>query len=145
MPSKLIFLRLTFLILVLATLLLLCCCCSPQDRSGDELFKAFVLDPIPSSVSVLHSHDQVPLFDPSIWLHFTVDPQDFDTILAAEAWTIDDFDFDGVYNTPVEDWWHPESLGEYTKYHVQPEDCDCWKTMWVNAERDQVYFRVDFQ
>jgi len=136
------------LILMLATLLLSCCCCNfPvfEGRSGNELFKTFVFDPIPSSVSILHSHDEVLFFDPSIWLHFTIAPEDFDLILVSEAWTVDDSAFDGVYNTPAEDWWNLESLGDYTKYRVQPEDCDCWKNMWVNVEKKEAYFRVDFQ
>ncbi len=135
------------LILALVTLLLSNCCCGLtlfEDRSGDELFKTFVLDPIPDSVNILHSHDEVLLFDPSIWLHFTIAPEDYDLILASEAWTVDDSAFDGIYNTPVEDWWKPESLEGRTKYYVQFGDRGWWKTMWVNAQKNEVYFRVDF-
>lgn len=136
------------LILVGVSLLLSCCCCcnfpSLADRSGDKLFKTFVLDPIPRSVSILHSHDEVLLFDPSIWLHFTIAPEDFELIFASEEWVVSDSSFDGIDNAEVEDWWNPESLGDYTWYYVYSEDHKWWKNMWVNTEKDEVYFRVDF-
>ena len=57
---------------------------------------------------------------------------------------IDDFAFDGVDNAQVKDWWHPELLGDYTKYQVRVEECNCHKEMWVDKDRKEVYFRVAF-
>jgi hypothetical protein len=95
-------------------------------------------------VTVLHSQDEILLFDPTVWLHFTIAPEDFELILTSESWSIDNLSFDGVDNAQVEDWWNPELLGDYTKYQVWIEDCDCRKEMWVNEERKEVYFRVAF-
>jgi hypothetical protein len=104
-----------------------------------------VLDPIPSSVTILHSDDESLFFELTIWLHFTITPEDFDKVLASEAWEVDTSQWpDSVDNTAVLEWWHPEVLEPYTHYSVKETDCDCLKEMWVNEGKTEVYFRELF-
>jgi hypothetical protein len=134
-------------VFIFALFLLSCSCMSQpiqKDRTGEELFQAVVLNPIPNSVVLLHSNDEVPLFDPSVWLHFTISSDEFDKILSTENWEIDKSGYDGTYNTPVEEWWHPEKMKNVTKYHVKLIDSNAWKNIWVNEDRTEVYFREDF-
>ncbi len=56
-------------------------------RSGDKLFKIFLLDPIPNSVTILHSQDDGGFGD-YILLHFKISPDDFNLILASKKWEI---------------------------------------------------------
>ena len=133
--------------LILFSLIFSCCGCSllgiESARTGNELFVVQVLDPMPTSVTVFHSQDEILFFEPKNWLHFTIAPDDFELILATESWEINTLDYDGIYNTEVEEWW-PESFEDYTRYTVYNEDRRYWKDMWVNSSNTEVYFRIVF-
>jgi hypothetical protein len=66
-------------------------------RSGDKLFRIFLLDPIPESVTILHSQDDGGFGD-YILLHFKIAPDDFNLILNSKQWTTSSFaSIDGYY------------------------------------------------
>ena len=114
-------------------------------RSGSDLFEVLVLDPMPKSVVILHSQDEIVLGG-VIWLHFKISPDDFKLILASNKWKVDSdarFELDSAINSDVADWWFPKSLGDdFIQYQVNEDDRIL--EMWVNPQMDEVYFRVFF-
>jgi hypothetical protein len=118
-------------------------------RSGNELFTALILNPIPKSVKVLHSQDETG-FGGTIWLHFKTSPSDLKLILASKNWAVHP-DFligtDILTNSEIKNWWAPQSLGEKAiKYFVviDYDGHERVENMWVNSQMDEVYFRVTF-
>jgi hypothetical protein len=125
-------------------------------RSGDKLFKIFVLDPIPNSVNILHSQDENGFGD-YIFLHFKISAEDFNRILASEKYQAATFiPASGYYHDtdfPTDlTWWNLRSLGKNAaQYSVSIEydtpqgyDHKRFQTIWVNLQKDEVYFKVTF-
>ena len=134
---------------VIALFTVILCCVffgySPQ-RSGEEMFRDLVLDPMPKSVTVLDGYNNG--WDGVVWLHFKISPSDFSLILNSKNWQ-EHPDFligaDGTENSEVSDWWHPQSLGENAiKYYVviDSNHHEQIENIWVNEQRDEVYYRV---
>ena len=113
-------------------------------RSGKKLFRIFVLDPIPDSVTVLHSEDEFLLFNPDVWIHFTIAPKDFDQIQSSQDWENKGESYGSSRSAHVSDWWHPEQMSEYTRYQVWSEDGRQWRNLWVNDAKNEVYFMIGF-
>ncbi len=117
-----------------------------EGRSGEELFKALVLDPMPSSVTVLNSEDETPLLSPTVYLHFSIASEEFPTIIAADDWIRQDLLLDSDPEPHVADWWAADDLAGLEIYRLSSptEGCKCIKTVWVNADHTEVYFQVEF-
>lgn len=116
-----------------------------QGRSGDKLFKLFLLNPIPDSVNIIHSQDNGG-FDGYILLHFKVSPDDLNLILTSQKWQITSRSYVETDYRNVT-WWNLESLGEHTtEYHLNiGHGCDeQWRNIWVNPQKNEVYFQVTF-
>ncbi len=125
-------------------------------RSGDKLFKIFLLDPIPNSVTILHSQDDGGFGD-YILLHFKISPDDFSRILTSEKYETTSFiPTSGYYNdadiSAALTWWNLRSLGKNaTEYSVNIQyethegyQHERYQTIWVNSQKDEVYFKVTF-
>ncbi|MGD1863998.1 MAG: hypothetical protein ACFB0D_05540 [Phormidesmis sp.] len=119
-------------------------CESLEPRSGQELFQAVVQSPIPTSVEVLHSQDEVPLFDPAIWLHFTIDAEVYEQIQSQYPWERSTGDGKSNMPGPVVQWWKPEKLENVSRYQVYTEDCRCTKQLWINGSHEEAFFKVSF-
>jgi hypothetical protein len=117
----------------------------PSRRSGEELFKDIVLDPVPRSVIVLHSQDNETGFDGRLWLHFKISPDDLDLVLNSEKWEFDpEISYQiSNYDAKTKDWWSPQSLGnnitQYSMLIKSDGDRKRIKYMWVNSQRNEVY------
>ncbi len=112
-------------------------------RTGEDLFTAMVLDPIPESVTVLHSQDQRLVGKQTIWLHFTIDPGDYDVLFEHFIWEEHVDRFLPEPTGDVVNWWAPDTLPNVAHYQVfDASTCRCWKQMYVNAARTEVYFYV---
>jgi hypothetical protein len=125
-------------------------------RSGEKLFKIFLLDPIPNSVTILNSQDDDGFGD-YIFLHFKISPEDLSRILTSEEYETTAFiPIGGYYNdTDVPTgltWWDLHSLGKNaTEYSVNIQyetregyQHERYQTIWVNSQQDEVYFKVTF-
>ena len=123
----------------------LCCICvvllfnySETPRTGNQLFKDAILNPIPKSVVVLDSFDPSPDFQPDLCLHFKISPSDFKLILASRKWKV-------VSENPIgaecEPWLSmPPSLGSNVIiYSFVPEKNDV-EVMFTNTQMDEVYY-----
>ena len=150
-----------FIKLITILLLFILCCgvaisgSGFSQRSGKELFKTLVLDPIPKSVIILNSHDSITLasgLDNRVWLHFNISPNDLNLVLASRNWknNSDVLVRSGV--PEIQDWWYPQSIGNNaTEYSMlimsegdQEEDREEIEYMWVKSDRSEVYlFYVD--
>lgn len=146
MPIKVSKPKLIVGVIVLVIGVLFCVFLSiPSRRSGEELFKDIVLDPIPSSVIVLHSQDNETGFDGRLWLHFKISSDDLDLVLTSEKWKIDSEINNEISNVDVrtKDWWSPQSLGnDITQYSMlikSDGDRKRIKYMWVGVQRNEVY------
>ncbi len=100
--------------------------------SARVLFRTHVAKPIPPSVQILESLSLGGL-DPSCYLHFRLDPKDFDVILRARPYK----DSPNKMRTlPMVPWWKPESMTNPTVYY--------WNGggVWliVNETRTEAYF-----
>jgi hypothetical protein len=134
----------------ITTLLIITLCCGfflfPTQRSGEEMFRSSVLDPMPKSVTILNSYNDG--WDGVVWLHFKISPSDFDLILKSKNWQ-EHPDFligaDTVGNEEVKDWWNARLLGDNAiKYYVvvDYDGHERIENIWVNEQRDEVYYRV---
>jgi hypothetical protein len=116
----------------------------------------FLLDPIPKSVTILESQDDGGFGD-YILLHFKISPDDFNSILASEKYKISDFgpSVSGYYTdteNPDITWWNLRSLGKNAAQYSVDIEYDTsqgyhherFQTIWVNAQKDEVYFEVTF-
>jgi hypothetical protein len=120
-------------------------------RSDEKLFKVFLLDPIPKSVTILESQDDRGFGD-YILLHFKISPDDFNSILASEKYKISDLgpSISGYYTdteNPEITWWNLRSLGKNaTNYYVSIEydGHQRYQNIWVNKQKNEVYFEVTF-
>jgi hypothetical protein len=129
------------------TLLVIFFCASLQSQtSGDKLFSGNVLDPMPKSVTILNSYNNG--WDGVVWLHFKISPSDFNLILKSKNWQ-EHPDFligaDAAGNEEVKDWWNAQLLGDNAiKYYVviDYDGHERIENIWVNAQRDEVYYRV---
>ena len=107
-------------------------------RSGDQLFKDFILDPMPKSVKVLDSYDGSPNFDPDDCLHFTISSDDFKLILASKNWKVVSEQPDGVECLPAV--FPPPSLGSNLMiYSYIPGERDR-EVMVTNSQTSEVYY-----
>ncbi|MEM9150452.1 MAG: hypothetical protein AAGB19_08360 [Cyanobacteria bacterium P01_F01_bin.3] len=124
--------------------LILTGCGQTQPRSGEALFKAVVQSPMPESVEVLHSQDEIPLFDPVIWLHFSTDTETYEQIIGQYAWEAGVGNGNENMPGPVAQWWRPEALDNVSRYQTYSEDCRCTKELWVDGFHQEVFFKVSF-
>ncbi len=146
MPIKVSKPKLIVGVIVLIVCVLFCVLFSiPSRRSGEELFKDIVLDPIPSSVIILHSQDNETGFDGRLWLHFKISPDDLDVVLTSEKWEFDSEITNEISNVDAKtkDWWSPQSLGnDITQYSMlikSDGDRKRIKYMWFDSQRNEVY------
>jgi hypothetical protein len=114
-------------------------------RSGNQLFKDYILNPIPESVEVLDSFDGSPNFYPDECLHFKISPADFQRILASKNWKIaSDTPFIGLQCELGNKAWDfnfpPPSLGgNVMTYNFNPQKRDV-EIMFTNAQMNEVYY-----
>jgi len=114
-------------------------------RSGNQVFKDFIINPIPESVEVLESFDGSPNFYPDECLHFKISPADFQLILASKNWKT-------VSDTPISDlqcelgneaWdfsFPPPSLGNNViTYTFVPQENEI-EILFTNAQMNDVYY-----
>jgi len=120
-------------------------------RSGEKLFRVFLLDPIPESVTVLHSQDDGVLRD-FILLHFKISPEDFEYILKSKEWETSSFppSMNGYYidpDHPSVTWWNLKSLGKNATHYyinIKHDGHERFENIWVNSEKNEIYFEVTF-
>ena len=120
-------------------------------RSGEKLFGVFLLNPIPESVTILHSQDDGVLRD-YILLHFKIAPNDFEQILELKEWKISSFppDANGYYadtDHPSVSWWNLHSLGKNASHYyinIKYDGHERFENIWVNSQKNEVYFEVVF-
>lgn len=113
--------------------------------SSKQIFKTFLLKPIPESVQILESYDGSPEFYPDKCLHFKISPDDFKLLLAAKNWQkstdlhLSSYDC-GNYDEPWNFLFTPQDIGNnvYT-YTFVPQENDI-EVMVVNSETNEVYF-----
>jgi hypothetical protein len=125
------------------------------DAMPNRLFKRYVMPDVPASVQILDGK-YYGRRDPSVFLHFRLNRQDFDKLLGTRKYTLE-----GTYSPPAgdepttmpspklhswglaPDWWRPEELHEPTLYRTKlaPTPTDA-SEIWVNEERTEVYFAV---
>ncbi|HHH76142.1 MAG TPA: hypothetical protein ENL03_03865 [Phycisphaerae bacterium] len=106
----------------------------------ETLFRNHVANPVPQSVQILHSEYKGGL-DPTVFLHFKIDPQDLENILQAGKYEQVDckdirlFEPDGF----LPDWWLPYSTDKTQKYaRSNIENASAW--LWVSGDKTEAYF-----
>ncbi len=116
-------------------------------RSGDQLFKDFVLNPMPKSVKVLDSYDGSTEFYPQTCLHFKISPDDFQLILASRKWEVDSGDTPArlICNDSLKNPWDfpfpPPSLGsDVIIYTFVPRERDR-EILITNTQMNEVYYK----
>ena len=115
-------------------------------RSGNQLFKDYVLDPIPKSMKVIDSYDGSTEFYPQTCLHFKISPNDFQLILASRKWKVDS-DYTPARltcNDSLKNPWDfpfpPPSLGSNVIiYTFAPRERD-FEIMYTNTQMNEVYY-----
>lgn len=119
----------------------------PIQRSGNQLFKDYVLDPMPKSIKVIDSYDGSSEFYPQTCLHFKISPDDFQLILASRKWEIDSGDTPArlICNDSLKNSWDfpfpPPSLGSNVIiYTFIPNERDD-EIMFTNAQMNEVYYK----
>jgi hypothetical protein len=115
--------------------------------SPAALFRRTVAASVPASVRILDGWESPALIGPEVFLHFTISPDDLDTILRAGSYTEDQHisgDFRG-FRAPA--WWAPQHLGDglsVFECEIGARDAegmpDGRKYIVVNRERTEVYF-----
>jgi len=116
-------------------------------RSGNKLFKDFVLNPIPKSVKVLDSFDGEPEFYPEICLHFKISPDDFRLILSSENWKIDSsytsarLTCSDSLKNPWDFPFPPPSLGSNVIVYTFVPRENVFERMITNTQMNEVYYR----
>jgi hypothetical protein len=114
-------------------------------RSGNQLFKDFILNPVPESVKVLDSFDGSPNFYPDECLHFKISPADFQLILASKNWkTVSDTPIGSLQCELGNAAWNfnfpPPLLGNNVIiYTFIPQKHDI-EIMFTNAQMNEVYY-----
>jgi len=113
-------------------------------RSGNQLFRDFILDPIPQSVKILDSYDGGANFYPHTCLHFTISPDDFQLILESDEWEIDfDKDVRGFRCLGDEKKWgfySPSQKNDVIIYVLVGRERDSG-IMVTNAQMNEVYYQ----
>lgn len=113
--------------------------------SSNQLFKNYILKPIPESVEILDSFDGGPDFYPDACLHFKISPADFQLILAAKNWQIVPENNVGGFSCGEHDaYWDfastPPSFGSnVVTYTFIPFEKDI-EVMFVNSQMNEVYY-----
>jgi hypothetical protein len=114
-------------------------------RSGEHLFKDYVLKPVPGSVEILDSFDGSPDFISEECLHFKISPDDFQLILASKEWETDsEPPYIGIqcdYENRAWDFiFPPPALGsDVNTYMFIPSEND-FELMFTNDQMDEVYY-----
>jgi hypothetical protein len=116
-------------------------------RSGNLLFKDYVLNSIPKSVTVIDSYDGSIEFYPQTCLHFKISPDDFQLILASRKWKVDSDDTPArlLCNDSLKNPWDfpfpPPSLGSNViVYTFVPNERD-YEVMFTNTQMNEVYYK----
>jgi hypothetical protein len=147
------FLKITKSILIGAIIVGIAICCGllvllfvldSIPRSGNQLFKKFLLDPIPKSVEVLDSYDGGADFHPDFCLHFIISPADFQLILASKTWkTVSEAPFGLECELGKPSWdfnFPPPALGSNVlTYTFIPRERDV-EIMFANTQMNEVYY-----
>ncbi|MCP4400606.1 MAG: hypothetical protein GY801_25315 [bacterium] len=111
----------------------------------EKTFKSAVSTPVPRSVEILHAKS-VGIFDQTVWLHFTIRPEDLQQILSVQACTSTLYGRDRNRKNPS--WWKLGQLGESTRIYRCVGN-NWGKSLYVNAASTEVYhfahqkFRAD--
>jgi hypothetical protein len=115
-------------------------------RSGNRLFKDYILNPMPKTIKVIDSYDGSPEFYPDTCLHFKSSPDDFQRILASKKWeVVSDDRFAGLTCTEsTKNPWDftipPPSLGSNViTYTFVPNERD-YEVMFTNTQMNEVYY-----
>jgi len=115
-------------------------------RSDNQLFKDYILNPMPKSIKVINSYDGSPEFYPNTCLHFKSSPDDFQLILASKKWeVVSDDSFVGLTCTEsTKNPWDftipPPSLGNNViTYTFVPNERD-YEVMFTNTQMNEVYY-----
>ena len=114
-------------------------------RSGNQLFKDFIMNPVPKSVEVLNRYDGDVDFNPNTCLHFKTSPTDFQLILASKKWeTVSEAPFISLEcNLRKSPWgftFPPPSLGgNVITYTFIPREGDV-EIMFTNTQMNEVYY-----
>jgi len=115
-------------------------------RSGNTLFKDYVLNPMPKSVKVLDSFDGSPEFYPDTCLHFKISPSDFKLILASKKWKVvsdNTFVGDECSESTNSSWdftFPPPSLGNNPiTYTFVPNERD-YEVIFTNTQMNEAYY-----
>ncbi|MEA5077852.1 MAG: hypothetical protein VB013_04705 [Anaerolineaceae bacterium] len=113
--------------------------------SSRQLFRKYLLKPVPESVKILQSYDGSPDFYPDECLHFKISPADLQLILAAKEWQnspdiqLGDFQCGG-YEEQWDFSFSPQDTGNnVSTYTFVPLENDI-EVMFVNSETNEVYF-----
>jgi hypothetical protein len=116
-------------------------------RSGKQLFKDYILNPMPKSVKILDSFDGNPDFYPETCLHFKISPDDFQLILASKKWeVVSDDTFVSLscsdsLKSPWDFTYSPPPLGgNVIIYTFIPNERDD-EIMFTNAQMNEVYYK----
>jgi hypothetical protein len=148
------FLKQNKIIIIVGTIAMMIICCGLPvllfylgsiPRSGSQLFKEFILNPIPQSVEVLDSYDGGADFHPDFCLHFKIAPADFQRILASKSWETDSkLPFIGIECELGNPSWGftfpPPLLGrDASTYSFIPRERDV-EIMFANAQMNEVYY-----
>ncbi len=108
-------------------------------RSGNQLFKDSILDPMPQSVKVLDSYDGGPDLHPDNCLHFKISPTDFQLVLASRKWEIVAKEPPG--GAECEPWPSPPpSLGSNVVIYSYIPGKNDIEVMFTNSQMNEVYY-----
>ena len=129
--------------LCVITSVLACIISGCKGREPKKLFSVFIADPIPESVEILHGRED-EFLDMVAFLHFRIDPTDIPVLLASRKW-------ERVYEPPSQqhgsgypEWWKPSELSSPTFYRWEKDPSDEFNgetaEMWINGEKNEVYF-----
>jgi hypothetical protein len=107
-------------------------------RSGDQLFKDFILDPMPKSVKVLDSYDGGPDLRPDNCLHFKISPADFQLVLTSRKW---EFVSEDPNRAECRPWPSPPpSLGRNVIIYSYVPGKNNIEVMFTNSQMNEVYY-----
>jgi hypothetical protein len=116
-----------------------------KPRSGEQLFKTFVLNPVPESVEILDSYDADPNFDPDFCLHFKIESADFQKILETKKWeTVTDTKYTNLNCDSRNSAWDfnfpPPALGEKAKTYIFNPNERSFEYLFTNSQMNEVYY-----
>jgi hypothetical protein len=130
--------------LCVITSVLACMVSGCQGREPKKLFSVFIADPIPESVEILHGRED-EFLDMAAFLHFRIDPADIPVLLASRKW--ERGHQPKVSTGPSSgnpDWWKPNELSRPAFYRWEKDPSNEFNgesaEMWINAEKNEVYF-----